>query len=118
MPRPRATDPPLGAPVFHILLALAEGALNGYEITQRAEKNSRGTVRLSPATLYENLHRLAAAELTLETDSRSDEADGRGQRFYELTGRGTRLLKQEVERLAGDVAVARGLPALRGSGPA
>jgi DNA-binding PadR family transcriptional regulator len=114
MPRPRATDPPLGPAVFHILLALADGALNGYQITQRVEKNSRARVRLSPATLYENLHRLASAGLTNEVEAQSDGTDGRGQRFYELTDIGVRLLGDEVERLADDVAVARGAAALRG----
>ncbi|NKB88114.1 MAG: PadR family transcriptional regulator [Acidobacteria bacterium] len=113
MPRPRATDPPLGPAVFHILLALGDGALNGYQITQQVAENSNGAVTLSPATLYENLHRLAAASLTAEIDPPAEEADGRGQRFCELSDAGVDLLRQEVERLGRDLAVARSVAALK-----
>lgn len=114
MPRPRATDPPLGPAVFHILLALGDGALNGYQITQQVEQNSGGSVTLSPATLYENLHRLATAELTREIEAPEEGSDGRGQRFYELSDTGVALLREEVERLGRDLAVARSLAAMKG----
>ena len=41
---------PLSAKEFHILLALSAEPQNGYRIVQLAEDNSRGMVKLSPAT--------------------------------------------------------------------
>jgi DNA-binding PadR family transcriptional regulator len=98
---------PLTPKAFHILLALSHGAANGYQITARAEENARGRVRLSPGTLYENLHRLHELGWLAEVkDDPTLNTDGRGQRFYELTELGVQVLSEEVRRLSEDVRLA------------
>jgi len=99
--------------VFHILTALAQEPLNGYRLGLQVEENSQGSISMSPGTLYENLHRLANHGLIQEVgDESAGKPDGRGQRYYSLTGRGLEVLKAEVARLSGDLALARSLPAL------
>src|SRR5579862_2284500 len=49
---PRVTFPPLTPSVFYILIVLAEGERHGYAIMREAAKQSGGTVRLGPGTLY------------------------------------------------------------------
>jgi len=104
---------PLSHKVFHILMAVAEEPRNGYTIGLAVEEASGGVIRMSPGTLYESLHRLNRQGLIQEVETGLEgRRDGRGQRFYALTGRGTEVLKAEVARLAGDVSRARSLPAL------
>ena len=104
---------PLTPKVFHILMALATEPMNGYRLGIQVEHASGGAIRMSPGTLYENLHRLAQRELIQELDENGGaRTDGRGQRFYTLTGGGLEVLKTEVARLARDVDMARSLPAL------
>jgi DNA-binding PadR family transcriptional regulator len=104
---------PLTPKVFHILLALASEPMNGYRLGQQVEESTDGTIRMSPGTLYENLHRLAMRGFIEELeDVPSERTDGRGQRFYTLTGQGLEVLKAEAERLARDLSAARSIPAL------
>ena len=104
---------PLSPKVLHILLALAQEPMNGYRLGLHVEESTGGAIRLSPGTLYENLHRLAQRGLIEElTDGGDGRTDGRGQRFYTLTGTGLEVLKAEVDRLGRDLARARSIPAL------
>jgi DNA-binding PadR family transcriptional regulator len=104
---------PLTPKVLHVLMALATGPMNGYRLGLRVEETSRGAIRMSPGTLYENLHRLLERGLIEDApDGVAARADGRGQRFYALTGAGLEVLKSEVQRLEQDVDLARSLPAL------
>jgi DNA-binding PadR family transcriptional regulator len=96
---------PLSAREFHILLAVSERPLNGYQIAQSVEETSRGTVRLSPATQDVNLHRLVEKGLVCEV-TKGERSDGRGQRFWKPTALGTRVLRAEAERLTADAALA------------
>ena len=101
---------PLSPAVLHILLALADGAAHGYAIKQEAETRSEGSVRLGPGTLYTATQRLLDAQLVRETDADQDPANGQEaqRRYYELTARGRRLLKEEVAYLTRLAAYARG----------
>lgn len=104
---------PLTPKVFHILLALAQEPLNGYQLGLKVEESSEGTIRMSPGTLYENLHRLDQRGLIGEMEETpGGKADGRGQRFYALTEAGFGVFKAEVERLTRDLKLAESLPAL------
>lgn len=100
---------PLSPGVLHILLALAGGAAHGYAIKQEAEARSEGTVRLGPGTLYTAIQRLLDAQLLRETDADQDPANGQEaqRRYYELTARGRRLLKEEIAYLERLTAYAR-----------
>jgi len=104
---------PLSPKVFHILIALAAEPMNGYRLGQRVEEGTGGTIRMSPATLYENIHRLAERGMIQEVEGDlGEKTDGRGQRFYTLTDVGLEVLKAEVARLSHDVSLARSILAL------
>jgi DNA-binding PadR family transcriptional regulator len=104
---------PLSPKVFHMLVALGAEPMNGYRLGLKVEESTDGAIRMSPGTLYENIHRLAERgmiqEVRGETEQRSD---GRGQRFYALTEAGLEVLKAEVGRLSRDVLLAQSIPAL------
>ena len=99
---------PLSPKEFHILLALAEEPRNGYQVAQHVEENSRGSVRLSPATQYTNLHRLAEKGLIHEVEL-DDRTDGRKQRYWSVTSLGAKVLRDEARRLAADVSLVAAL---------
>jgi DNA-binding PadR family transcriptional regulator len=87
--------------------------MNGYQLGLRVEEATDGAIKMSPGTLYENVHRLAERELIQEVqDGDGVSTDGRGQRFYEITDKGLELLRAEVARLARDVSLARSIPRL------
>lgn len=107
------TTLPLSPKVLHILMALAAEPMNGYRLGIRVEESSEGMIRMSPGTLYENLHRLADRGLIQEVEEgQNGKPDGRGQRFYTLTGLGLEVLETEVGRLSRDVSLARSILAL------
>ncbi len=104
---------PLSSKAFHILTALAAEPMNGYRLGLRVEEATGGAIKMSPGTLYENVHRLAERGLICEVkDDGSVSTDGRGQRFYELSARGLEVLRAEVTRLARDVKLAQSIPGL------
>lgn len=105
----RAPQRPLSPAVLHILLALVDGARHGYAIKQEAEQRSGGAVRLGPGTLYEAVQRLLDAGLVHEVGPPDDPANGQQaqRRYYELTPRGRRVLRQEIARLGRIVEYGR-----------
>ena len=98
-------DRPLSSAALHILLALAESNLHGYGIMQAVKRQSGGTYRLGPGTLYANLDRLLASGLVGENERRLK--DGETRREYCLTSNGERVLRLEVRRLRQVIDVAR-----------
>jgi DNA-binding PadR family transcriptional regulator len=110
VPEPRR---PLSPTVLHILLALSGGARHGYAIKQEAEARSEGAVRLGPGTLYEAIQRLQDAGLIRETGA-GDPVNGQEaqRRYYALTARGRRVLREEIEQLRRLVDYARTRPEL------
>ena len=99
---------PLSPQVFHILLALADGARHGYRITQDVEDETAGAIRLGPGTLYGALKRLVAAGWVEETDRRPDpDLDDERRRYYRLTTTGRHVLEEDAARLADAVRRAR-----------
>jgi len=105
---------PLSAQVFHILLALVDGDRHGYGIILDVERETGGSVRLGPGTLYGALKRLVAAGWVVETDRRPDPTlDDERRRYYRLTEDGHRVLAAETARMASAVARARRAGALR-----
>ena len=107
-PQSRSKDPesflPLGAPVFHILLALGDHVLHGYAIQQRFEQESGE--RLLPGTLYTTLSKMAARGLVEETVERPRGDDPR-RRYYRVTDLGRRVATAEAERMTRLLAFAR-----------
>jgi DNA-binding PadR family transcriptional regulator len=99
---------PLSAPIFLILLSLADGDAHGSRIRASVLERSNGSVKLDPGSLYRLIARLCDDGLIAETPGRpSGEPDDERRRYYQLTPIGRRLLKAETERLAGLVSAAR-----------
>lgn len=89
---------PLSRPVFHILLALADGERHGYAIMQDVEARSGGEVRIGPGTLYGAIRRLLEQGAIEEMESPEPDDDAR-RRYYALTDLGRAVLVAEAERL-------------------
>ena len=101
----RMKDRPLSTAALHILLALAESDLHGYGIMQSVKRQSGGTYKLGPGTLYANLDRLLASGLVGETARRLP--GGETRREYSLTANGEKVLRFEIRRLRQVIEVAR-----------
>lgn len=89
---------------FHVLVALADEPLHGYELAQRMEDDSEGRVQMMPGNLYAILQRLTDEGLIqpLARSPHGPDDDSR-RRYYELTPAGRRALASEglrLERLA------------------
>jgi len=101
-------QPLLNRPVFHILLALADGERHGYAIMQEVAQNTNGQMEMGPGTLYGNIKRMLATNLIEESDERPDpEMDDERRRYYRLTAQGQEVLVAEVNRMNALVKVAR-----------
>jgi DNA-binding PadR family transcriptional regulator len=99
---------PLTPPVFHILLALADGERHGYAIMQEVERITDGAVRMGPGTLYGTIKRMIASGLLEEADARPDPAlDDERRRYYRGTLLGRAVLEAETARMAALVGAAR-----------
>ena len=109
-------DPPALKPaVFHVLLALAEGATHGYSAMQAVRDQSGGRVSIGTASFYRHLTRLIDDGLVVEAAERPAADDPRRGAYYRLTARGRRVLAAERTRLAALVAAIDALtPARRG----
>ena len=109
---------PLTPPVFHILMALADGERHGYGIMQEVARQTGGALQLGPGTLYGCLKRMLAADLVEESDERPDPelADER-RRYYRITALGDRAVRAEARRLADAVSAAIGKRLLDGRKP-
>lgn len=92
---------------YHILLALAGGALHGAEVRRRAREQSSGDVTLYPAMLYGALDDLTEAGLISEVQPDDASPDQVRWRFYGLTAQGRRALEVETDRLERVVLRAR-----------
>src|SRR5262245_20141022 len=89
---------PLTAPVFHVLVAVADGRKHGYAILKEIEERTDGKVRLSSGTLYAVIKRLLKDGLIEELDDRPANDDER-RRYYALTVLGKKVAAAEAERL-------------------
>lgn len=98
---------PLTVPVFHILLALADGERHGYGIILEIERRTSGGVRLRTGTLYTALARMLRLALVEESDERPDpDQDDERRRYYRITPFGREVAAAEAARMRGLVAMA------------
>jgi DNA-binding PadR family transcriptional regulator len=113
MPRHRLN--PLPAAAFQILMSLTDDDLHGYEIMRRVEEQTDGRTRMGPGTLYSSIQALLDAGFIAEIASRGEEGlnDAR-RRYYRLTAAGRKAARDEAERLADVLRVARAKKILRG----
>jgi len=108
---PIATDPrdhlPLTAPVYHILLSLADDARHGYAILKEVETRSHGRLKLSTGTLYAAIKRLLGSGLIEETEAGPEaQTDDARRRYYSLTPLGRSVARAETRRMADLVTLA------------
>ena len=102
---------------YHVLLALARGALHGAEIRRRVEEDSGGAITLYPAQLYGTLDELAGEGWIVEVEPEEARKDQARWRFYGLTPAGRRVLQAETGRLEEVLGRARSaLAAMKSSG--
>jgi DNA-binding PadR family transcriptional regulator len=102
------TSPPLSTAAQYILLALASEDLHGYGIIQEIARQTQGSYRVGPGTLYDNLKKLMDQKLVVDAPrnaSGKDDEDDR--RFYRLTPAGKSVLSAEVDRLHNIVVEAQ-----------
>src|SRR6202795_5115708 len=107
---PEKSDLPQGTLDLLILKIVALGAVHGYAIAQRLEQVSRGVVQVPQGSLYPALHRLENRGL-LAADWEETES-GREAKFYRLTRKGLKQLKNEAadwERLIDAIALILGM---------
>ena len=93
---------------YHVLLALANGALHGYAIKDAVAAESSGTLTPRAGSLYRVIARLTSTRLVTEAET-PDEAEphpGLARRYYTLTPAGRRALAAEAQRLRNTAAVA------------
>ena len=111
---------PLSAPVFQILLSLADGELHGYAIIQDIAARTDGEMRLTASTLYAAVKRLLDTGWIDELAARERPADDDARRrYYRLTPLGRTALRAEAPRLERLTSMARAkrlLRPLRGDG--
>jgi DNA-binding PadR family transcriptional regulator len=92
---------------FLVLLSIVDQPRHGLAIVDRVEEVSHGEVRLGPGTLYGTLQKLVAGGLIRETTEAPDPADhDPRRRYYRLTPRGSRALKDETARMRALVRAA------------
>ncbi|HUF27844.1 MAG TPA: PadR family transcriptional regulator [Gemmatimonadaceae bacterium] len=96
----------LNPPVFHILLALADGSLHGLGIADRIDALTRGAVDLGPGTLYRSLKEMAEMGLIREAAPPDSDADPR-RKYYAITAQGRRAVAAEAASLERLVQAAR-----------
>jgi DNA-binding PadR family transcriptional regulator len=98
---------PLTPAVFHILLALSDGALHGYAIMQAVGAATAPEVNMGAGTIYGSLQRMEGSGLVEECGLAGD---GK-RRLFGLTPVGKKALEAESRRLArlADMVRAKGL---------
>lgn len=93
---------------FHILLSIADRKLHGTAIMEEVLERTDDQIRLWPGKLYGALRDLTDEGLIREVDAPDDApTEGGKRRFYAITREGRLALREEVDRLAALVHVAR-----------
>ena len=90
------TESSLTTTEFHIMLALRDSSLHGYQIIKQIDQDTDGAVKLLTGTLYNAIKRLAASELIQETEG--DVSQDSRRKYYQLTEKGRRALGIELQR--------------------
>jgi DNA-binding PadR family transcriptional regulator len=94
--------------MFHILLALSEGARHGLGILKEVEQSADGGVKLGPGKLYWSINKLVEIGLIDESHDRPPpEDDDPRRRYYSMTEAGRVALAAEAARLDGVVQQVR-----------
>ena len=98
---------PLAAPVFHILLCLADGERHGYALKREIARRTDGKVNLGPGVLYSAIGKMVEGRLIEETEERPDpHLDDERRRYYRITRLGRRVAQAEAARMRELVQIA------------
>jgi transcriptional regulator len=97
MPKPQL-DLPQGTLDLLILQVAALGPIHGYAIAQRIQQVSRDVLQVQQGSLYPALHRLENKRYLSAEWKESD--TGREAKFYKLTAKGRKQLKDEAANWA------------------
>jgi DNA-binding PadR family transcriptional regulator len=111
---PKQKLSPLPAAAFQILISLLDDDLHGYEIMRRVEEQTSGRTRLGPGTLYSSIQALLDAGFIHEVAAPGDEAAAERRRYYRVTAAGRKAGREEAERLADLLRLARAKKLLKG----
>lgn len=86
---------------YHVLLALAGGALYGYALKAAIEEESGGALKPRAGSLYRVLARLMTQGFVaeVEPDEPAEPHPGLERRYYGLTKRGRAALEREAVRM-------------------
>ena len=101
---------PLPAPVFQILLSLAEGERHGYALKREIARRTEGKLTLGAGVLYGSINKMLAQGLIEESDERPDpHLDDERRRYYKVTAFGRKVAQAETARMRElvDLATAR-----------
>jgi DNA-binding PadR family transcriptional regulator len=86
--------------MFHVLLALSEGARHGLGILKEVEQSADLGVKLGPGKLYWSINKLVEMGLIDESHDRPPpQDDDPRRRYYGLTEQGRGALAAEAARL-------------------
>ncbi len=115
MTRERKSTGAFTPAMFQILLVLTEHECHGYRIMYEVTEQTNGEVRLGPGTLYRSIKELLVEGMIAECRGRPDStlSDDR-RKYYQITAVGRQAARQEAERLARLVNVARAKQLLSG----
>jgi DNA-binding PadR family transcriptional regulator len=99
---------PLTAPMFQVLIALADGEKHGYAIIKEVARRTDGAERLRAGTLYTIVRRFVQEGVIVESSARPDAAlDDERRRYYRLTDFGREVARAEGRRMQTALGMAR-----------
>lgn len=117
--KPKAADQaflPLPLPVFHMLLALADGERHGYALKREILQRTQGKLNLASGALYGSINKMLEQGFIEESGERPDpHLDDERRRYYRITPLGLRVAQAEALRLRQLIRLAEdslGLPEL------
>ena len=98
---------PLPLPIFHMLLALAEGERHGYALKREILRRTGGKLNLGAGALYGSIARMLERGLVEETVERPDShLDDERRRYYRITPFGRKVAAAEAVRMRDLVQLA------------
>src|ERR1700693_648508 len=87
---------PLPLPVFHMLLALADGERHGYALKREILQRTGGKLNLASGALYGSINKMLEQGVIEESGERPDPPrDDERRRYYRITQLGRRVAQAE-----------------------
>src|ERR1700744_6578482 len=102
MPKHRAIESflPLSTPVFHMLLALSQGARHGYALKREILQRTGGKLNLGSGSLSGNINRMLEEGWIEESEERPDpRLDDERRRYYRITRLGRQVAAAQAVRM-------------------